>query len=226
MNLVSQQYSTRLQGRHKEALDLFNENKVREAILILADLADEQPANHYICHDLGKAVLAAGMFDQAILAFRQAIELDDTDHESLVMLAKAFELKGDYSDAVVVLNRAVDLLENPGRGEDALEKNANFIPLVFPEQGAVFAVFKQVGNALNLVLTSETRDKMRKFAIRIRISGDVPFEPREGYKEISSGELPRSELLDHLEENVANVVRIFPSETFAYSLLQKNEPDA
>jgi len=93
-------------GRHKEAVELLQAGRAKEAAVMLADLAGADPFNANICVDLGRALMALDMADQAIIAARQAVELDDRNVGAFMLLAQAFERKGLAVEASQALRRA------------------------------------------------------------------------------------------------------------------------
>jgi tetratricopeptide (TPR) repeat protein len=224
MSIVSQIGNTRLYGKHKEALDLLSSGNAKDAILILLDLADADPNNHLICLDIGKTVLKMGMTDQAIVAARQAIELDSTSVEAFMLLAQALDLKGDLRDANVALARAVDILRSPFCSEeDFLKIEASSpIPLIIADQSAIFTKFDIEGDVSRLSLKSPSTDSGTAHVLRITISGEPRTEADNGYHSEAEGEVKRARLLQSLPLAVAGIVKIFPAESFRYTIFRKN----
>jgi tetratricopeptide (TPR) repeat protein len=195
MSIVSQVGNTRLYGKHKEALDLLASGNAQNAILILLDLAEADPNNSLVCVDIGKTVLKLGMNDQAIVAARQAIELDSTSVEAFLLLAHALEAKGEYKEAGVALGRAVEILRSPFRSEEDLLKEdaAAPKPLVIVDQGAIFITFEIEGDVSRLSIKSVSLYKTSAYILRITISGEPRTEVDAGYEVAAQGELPRAD---------------------------------
>jgi tetratricopeptide (TPR) repeat protein len=212
-----------LYGRHKEALDLLAIGKAQEAILILLDLAEADPNNSLVCIDIGRTVLKLGMNDQAIVAARQAIELDSTSVEAFLLLAHALEAKGEYKGANVALARAVEILRSPFRSEDDLLKAdaAAPKPLVIVDQGAIFISFVIEGDISRMSIKAVSPYKNSAYILRITISGEPRTEVDDGYEVAANGELPRERLLQSLPSDIINAVKIFPAEVFGYTIFSK-----
>ena len=223
MSIVTQAENTRLFGRHKDALDLLSAGKVKEALTILVDLADEQPCNSYVCLDLGNVVLRMGMADQAVVAAQRAIELDSTSVEAFLLLAKAQENRGNLKDSIVALAHAVDMLRNPHLNEADLAKEELPPPLVFTDYTAIFMDFEIAGDVSNLTLKSTTKDKNKTFSIFIAISGDGPTKELKKHSVVESGKLLKERVLKSLPKTLATAVGIFPSTDFSYTLFKKTE---
>ena len=223
MSISSQPGNSRFTGRHKEALDLMAQGMVRDAVLILVDLADADPNNHFVCVDLGRAVLKMGLVDQAVMAARQAIELDSRSVEAFQLLAEAQEVAGNFKDANVALRRAIDILRDPGLSEEDLLKERVPLPIVFPEKEAIFILFELAGDVTSLAINSTTQDKKSAFVLHLDIAGGgQPFE-KAGYEVDESGSMPRDKVLGALPDDVLPVVKIFPAAEFNYTLLRKVE---
>ena len=222
MSIFSQDEHSRLFGKHKEALDLFAEGKSREAIMILLDLAEADPCNALVCVDIGRAVLAMGMTDQAVVAARQALELDETNVEALNLLADALEKRGEYQEAMTALRRVIDLAKEPQETPEDLAKEKAPTPLTVPDFGAVFINFKMLGDASNLTLKSVSEGKSRDNIIYITISGEGTEDAHAEYVEASAGEYSRERLLKSLPEDIASAVALFPGDTFKYKYCRKS----
>jgi hypothetical protein len=218
MSIFSQVGNSRLFGKHKEALDLFAAGKVRDAILILVDLAEAEPTNALVCVDLGKTVLAMGMADQAVIAARQAIDLDETNTEALMLLASALEKTGDCAGANVVLRRVIELQNDPQKTIEDVEKEKILLPLTVPEYGSSFLSFTILGDSTNFTLKSTTEDKLKAEQIYITIAGEGTEDKHDGYSEAFDGEFTRERLLKSLPENIVSFVKLFPGDTFKYKL--------
>jgi tetratricopeptide (TPR) repeat protein len=223
MSIVTQIGNTRLYGRHKEALDLLSSGNARDAIQILLELADADPNNHLVCLDIGKTVLKMGMADQAIVAARQAIELDSTSVEAFMLLAQALEIKGDIKDANVALARAVDILRSPFcSDEDFLKaEDAKPKPLIIADQSAIFMKFDIEGDVSSLSLKSLSTEKGSAHILHITISGEPRTQADNGYQIEAEGDLKRDMLLQSLPQEVANAVKIFPAGSFSYTISRK-----
>ncbi|HNX04012.1 MAG TPA: hypothetical protein PKI32_00835 [Opitutales bacterium] len=219
MSIVSQAGNTRLSGRHKEALDLLASGNVRDALLILLELADADPDNHYVCLDLGEVVLRLGMNDQAVIAARRAIEMDTTDPDGFVLLARAQEACGQFHDAYVAMSRAVDVLRNPYRSPEALPNEEVVPPLVIADPQAIFLDFEIVGDADNLSLRSTCKVRGESTIISLTLSGADP-QPPANSEVVGSGELEKAKLLRCLPAKHASVVGIFPPGSFRYTLFK------
>ena len=75
-------------------------------------------------------------YEEAISALTQAMEIDETDYETLNLLAHSYRLNGDYDKAVEIFQKIVDTfpgtrratdaqryIDNGGHGFDDLEEN-------------------------------------------------------------------------------------------------------
>jgi len=218
MSIFSQVGYSRLYGKHKEALDLFSAGKNKEAILMLLDLADAEPTNALVCIDIGRTVLAMGMPEQAVIAARQAIDLDETNTEALMLLASALEKKGDAGEALVALRRVIELQNDPQRTVEDIEKEKVEFPLTVPEYGASFLTFNTLGDCTNFTLKSVTEDKNKAAIIYIAIAGEGTDDKHDGYSFALEGEFTRERLLKSLPADIAASVNLFPADTFKYKL--------
>jgi hypothetical protein len=221
MSIVSQSGNTRNYGRHKEALDLLSSGRPMDAIKILVELTQADPTNHFVCIDMGYALVKMGMFDKAVIAARQAIELDSNSIEAFILLATAHTSGGDYKDANVALFRTIDLLRNPFREEEEFLKLNCPKPLVIADQSAVFIDFSIEGDANNLSLKSVTQDRKSEHILKIAISGAVSLICDTGYEQTGKGEIDKKRLLQCLPPEQAAVVNIFPYNKFGYVLFKK-----
>jgi tetratricopeptide (TPR) repeat protein len=224
MSIVSQTCNTRLFGRHKEALDLFSAGRLKDALLILLELADAENDNHFVCLDLGEVVLRLGMADQAVVAARRAIELDSADSDGFILLARALDAKGEPRDALVAMARAVDILRDPYRSAEDVAKEKLVPPLVLSNPPLAFCDFETLGNAANLALASTSSAAGVSTTIRILLSGALPEAP-SGLEEIGTGTLEKSRLVISLPEKLAAIPGLFPQESFSYSLYRKKSAE-
>ena len=215
MSIVSQPGNTRLTGRHKEALDLLSSGNVRDALLILLELADAEPNNHYVCMDLGEVVLRLGMFEQAVVAARRAIEMDTTDPDGFALLARALDANGQGHEAYVAMSRAVDILRNPFRDPEDLTKEEVVPPLVFSTPPAIFVDFELSGDVAALSLKSTFRTREIHTTILLALSGPEPAAP-ENAEVVATGEIEKARLVRSLPAKLASVPGIFPQGTFRY----------
>lgn len=218
MSIFSQVGHSRLFGKHKEALDLFSAGKTREAILMLLDLAEAEPTNALVCIDIGRTVMAMGLPDQAVVAARQALELDETNTEALMLLASALEKSGKPEEGLVVLRRVIELQNDPQRTIEDIENEKVLHPLTVPEYGVVFLSFSMLGDCTNLTLKSCTSDKAKSELIYITIAGEGTEDKHDGYTEIFAGSFTRERLLKSLPDDIAATVGLFPGENFAFRL--------
>ena len=53
-------------------------------------------------------------YEEAISALTQAMEIDETDYETLNLLAHSYRLNGDYDKAVEIFQKIVDTFPEPG----------------------------------------------------------------------------------------------------------------
>ncbi|MFA5256858.1 MAG: tetratricopeptide repeat protein [Opitutales bacterium] len=219
MGIISQVGRKAPTGRHKEAIELLEAGRAREAVMMLADLADADPFNPYICVDLGKSVLVLGMVEQAIVAARQAVELDGLNMEAFMLLAQALESKGEMAEACQALRRALDLVRNPMPPLTELEGEKVPLPLSFAEHGAVFMNFEVSGDGANLHLKSLSSDG--KFCVDVRITGDTAASDLDGFSILTEGLLPQERLLQCLPEKFAFAVGLFPASTYPFTLQKK-----
>jgi tetratricopeptide (TPR) repeat protein len=224
MSIVSQTCNTRLFGRHKEALDLFSAGNLKDALLILLELADAEPTNHFVCLDLGEVVLRLGMADQAVVAARRAIELDSADCDGFILLSRALDAKGQLRDALVAMARAVDILRDPYRSAEDVAREKLVPPLVLSKPPLAFYNFEILGNAANLALASTSSAAGVSTTIRILLSGALPEAP-SGMEEIAAGNVDKSRLCACLPEKQASIPGLFPQESFSYSIYRKKNAE-
>jgi|GEM_PF-6899153 len=219
MGIITEAGRRTVSGRHKEALDLLEKGNVRDAVVLLADLAESDPLNPDICVDLGKAVMILGMVDQAVIAARQAIELDSMNQDAFMLLAHALEAKGEYADACQALRRALDMRRNPLAPIKELEGEKVPLPLSIPEYGAIFIDFEILGDSQNLSLQSTSGCK--KYRINMAIAGNAPVAVDDAFDFLAKGSLPRERVLQSLPDNLSTAISLFASSSFDYTLQKK-----
>jgi tetratricopeptide (TPR) repeat protein len=221
MSIVSQLGNSRLYGRHKEALDKLSAGLPKDALSILVDLVQADPTNGYLCIDMGTVLMRVGMYDKAVIVARQAIELDSTNTEAFLLLASALTAKGDFKGANVALLRTIDLLRNPYRNEEALLKENALRPLVLGKEHALFIDFTMDGTLGDLSIKSVTLDRKATYVFKMVVSGNVELSPDVGYGQAESGEIEKNRILPCLPPELGNVVKIFPTDKFAYTIFKK-----
>jgi hypothetical protein len=165
-------------------------------------------------------VLRLGMSEQAVVAARRAVELDSTDCDGFILLSRALDAQGETRDALVAMARAVDILRDPFRSAEAVEKEKLIPPLAFSRPPLVFTDFETIGDAANFSLSSTCAVAGVTTVIRIVLSGTEPAAP-SGMESIGGGEIEKSGLSVSVPEKIAAVVAIFPQETLRYSLYRK-----
>jgi len=221
MSIVSQSRNSRLYGKHKEALDKLSSGLVKDAISILVELATADPTNGFVCMDMGYALVKMGMYDKAVVAARQAIELDSTSVEAFLLLATTLTRKGDLAGANVALLRAIDLLRNPYRTEEEYLNEKHPRPLVIAEQCAIFIDFTMEGDINNLSFKSLSPYKNGDFILKIALAGNVTFSCDAGYTQVGGGQIEKERLIACVQPELANVVKIFTFAKFGYFIFQR-----
>ncbi len=80
-------------------------------ILIFSGGSTQAQAKEQI--SLGEKYLQDEDFDEAIVAFRKAIDIDPNNADAYVKLAEAYRAVGNYSEAVKVLQKGYDRIKSP-----------------------------------------------------------------------------------------------------------------
>ncbi|MDD3686332.1 MAG: tetratricopeptide repeat protein [Bacteroidales bacterium] len=82
---------------------LIEEEKYEEAAIILDELCKQFPDNYEYFRDLGYAHLNMFNFDEAIIAYNKAVELNKDCYKCYSHLARAWYEKGEYSKAEQII---------------------------------------------------------------------------------------------------------------------------
>ena len=119
------------------------------AVLLLCGCG-ESPKTWQEEYDLGVRYLSEGNYEEAILAFEAAIEIDPKAPGAYLALANAYVGQGDYENAGSVLTRALESVEDPAAIQARLtiledERDGEAFPGVRAE-----ASYNEQGNLLQI----------------------------------------------------------------------------
>ena len=84
-----------------------------EGIQMIREVAERDPKNMYAQYTLGMGAMVSGQLDKAIERLSVVIENQPENLEVMVMLAEAYEQKGDNVNAIRWYESAKKLIENP-----------------------------------------------------------------------------------------------------------------
>jgi tetratricopeptide (TPR) repeat protein len=100
-----------LVARADEANKLSQNRRFEEARTIYEEIARKAPQSYLAAVNLGIAQRQLGNYEQAIAAFRRALELKDGDPFALTNLGTAEYRAGNLTEAVKILQKAVEVDE-------------------------------------------------------------------------------------------------------------------
>jgi len=90
-----------------------NRNKIWETCVVFwEDNAKKAPGKARVHNNLGVALSEAGKIDEAIVAYKRAIELDNHYSDPLSNIAVAYSIKGQVDDAINSLKSALHICPN------------------------------------------------------------------------------------------------------------------
>lgn len=83
------------------------------SVLLIAALCacGQKPLTWQEQYDLGIRYLSEGNYEEAIIAFTAAIEIDPKRAEAYSSLADTYVAKGDYEKAIEVLSTSLEIVE-------------------------------------------------------------------------------------------------------------------
>jgi tetratricopeptide (TPR) repeat protein len=84
-----------------------------QGIQMIREVADRDPGNMYAQFTLGMGAMMSGQLDKAIERLSVVIKAQPTNLEAMVMLAEAYEQKGDNINAVKWYESSKKLIDNP-----------------------------------------------------------------------------------------------------------------
>ena len=84
-----------------------------QGIQLIREVADRDPKNMYAQLTLGMGAMMSGQLDRAIERLSIVIKEQPENLEVMVMLAEAYEQKGDANNAVKWYESSKKLIENP-----------------------------------------------------------------------------------------------------------------
>jgi cytochrome c-type biogenesis protein CcmH/NrfG len=84
-----------------------------QGIQLIREVADRDPRNMYAQFTLGMGAMMSGQLDKAIERLSVVIQAQPTNLEVMVMLAEAYEQKGDNINAVKWYESSKKLIDNP-----------------------------------------------------------------------------------------------------------------
>ena len=84
-----------------------------EGIQMIREVAERDPKNMYAQYTLGMGAIVSGQLDKAIERLSVVIENQPENLEVMVILAEAFEQKGDNANSIKWYESAKKLIENP-----------------------------------------------------------------------------------------------------------------
>ena len=84
-----------------------------QGIQLIREVADRDPKNMYAQITLGMGAMMSGQLDRAIERLSIVIKEQPENLEVMVMLAEAYEQKGDANNAVKWYESSKKLIENP-----------------------------------------------------------------------------------------------------------------
>jgi len=70
-----------------------------KGILMLRELTEKYPENASVLVNLGRLAIQTSQFDKAIERLSQALTLEPTNRQAICFIAKAYEAKGDQTNA-------------------------------------------------------------------------------------------------------------------------------
>lgn len=84
-----------------------------QGISIIREVAQRDPANMYAQFTLGTGAMLSGQLDRAIERFSAVVKSEPGNLEATVMLAEAYEQKGDNKNAIKWYEASKKLINNP-----------------------------------------------------------------------------------------------------------------
>jgi superkiller protein 3 len=105
-----------LQGKEKLRNDLLRQKKLEDAIAALRKAPKSAKAHT----DLGAALRAQGKLDEAITAFRKAIDLDPKSTSAHNNLGYTLEAQGKLDEAIACYRRSIELVSKPSWAHNRL----------------------------------------------------------------------------------------------------------
>ena len=88
-------------------------NNPMEGIRMIREVADRYPGNMYAQYTLGVGAFFSGQMDRAIERFSTVAKAQPTNIEVILMLAEAYEQKGDKENAITWYEASKKLIDNP-----------------------------------------------------------------------------------------------------------------
>ena len=92
------------------------------ALVLLTSCGQQAQATWQEQYDLGMKYLEEGSYEEAILAFTAAIEIDPRRAEAYISLADAHVAAGSYEEALAVLEAALELADDTAAFQAKLEE--------------------------------------------------------------------------------------------------------
>lgn len=95
----------------EKGIELIRQVENSAAIPFLENALNKNPQNPEIFHHLGLAYFNLGNYEEALVSWKKAIELDPTHHQTYWNLGHLHEIEQRYSDAFEAYNQAAVLAE-------------------------------------------------------------------------------------------------------------------
>jgi tetratricopeptide (TPR) repeat protein len=89
----------------QQADTLLKEGKPREALALLAAIAEKNPKTSGLDRELGKTYFQTREFPDAIVHLKTALQQDPSDMEAMQFLALSFYAEGNYREALALLEK-------------------------------------------------------------------------------------------------------------------------
>lgn len=158
--------SVKLKSNYTEALSLLtqidiaqgNVDKAVQTSQAMISLEPKNPARYY---QLGVLLSSQEKFEQSIVAFERAVQLDANYANARYFLALAYEQVGRSEDAIVQLEIVRDLNPDNAGVEDVISQIKSGVPLTTPTAEASSVTEPEgvsVGESNNAVITTEDPD--------------------------------------------------------------------
>ncbi len=97
-----------------------------EGVQLVREVADRDPGNMYAQFTLGLAAMISGQSDRAIERLSRVVDKEPTNEEAHLLLAEAYERKGDKANAVKWYEATKKLIANPAFSAE-IDKKINSI---------------------------------------------------------------------------------------------------
>lgn len=206
----------------KEAVSLYNQNKLKEAIAIFEELEKDEPNNKDIASYMGVIYKALGRYEQAVKTYNKAIALDRFNDQNYNNMGNLLKLLGKNKDALKMFFLAIKLnplnfnaFNNVGILYETIGENEKAISS-YKEAIRINPNFSKAVNNIGVVLYKQK--KYDESASIFQIALDIDPDYTEVYSNMGAA-FNKAQKYDEAQKALETAIKKMPTHGGAYTNL-------